>query len=152
MVCKDSICIKNIDHGYNTFYKYFLSSFFGLPWWLRCKESTYKTRDPGSIPGSGRSLGEENGFPPQYSCLENPLDRGAWQAAVHRVAKSRTGLKKVNYHSNPKQRQCQRMFKLPHSCTYLMRNTGLDEAQAGIKIARRNINNLRYADDTTFME
>ena len=43
------------------------------------------------------------------------------------------------------------MFKLPHSCTYLMRNTGLDEAQAGIKIAGRNINNLRQADDTTLI-
>ena len=62
-----------------------------------------------------------------------------------------TGLEKVSFHSNPKERQCQRMFKLPHSCTYLMRNTGLDEAQAGIKIAGRNINNLRYTDDTTLM-
>jgi len=56
LVCKDSIHIKNIDHGCNTFYKYFLSSFFGLPWWLRCKESAYKTRDPGLIPGSGNPL------------------------------------------------------------------------------------------------
>ena len=48
--------------------------------------------DPGSIPGSGRSPGEGNGNPLQYSCLENPLDRGAWQATVHGVAKSRTRL------------------------------------------------------------
>ena len=41
--------------------------------------------DVGSIPGSGRSPGEENGNPLQYSCLENPRDRGAWQAAVHGV-------------------------------------------------------------------
>ena len=40
-------------------------------------------RDMGSIPGSGRSPGEGNGNPLQYSCLENPTDRGAWQAAVH---------------------------------------------------------------------
>ena len=40
----------------------------------------------GSIPGSGRSHGEGNGNPLQYSCLENPVDRGAWQATVHRVA------------------------------------------------------------------
>ena len=46
--------------------------------------------DTGSIPGSGRSPRGENGNTLQYSCLENPLDRGAWRAAVHRVAKSRT--------------------------------------------------------------
>ena len=44
-------------------------------------------------PGSERSPGEGNGNPLQYSCLENPMDRGAWQAAVHRVAKSWTLLK-----------------------------------------------------------
>ena len=42
--------------------------------------------DVGSIPGSGRFPGEGNGNPFQYSCLENPMDRGAWQATVHRVA------------------------------------------------------------------
>ena len=46
----------------------------------------------GLIPGSGRSLGEGNGNPLQYSCLENPMDGGAWWATIHRVAKSRTGL------------------------------------------------------------
>ena len=45
-------------------------------------------RDMGSIPGLGRSPGEENGYPLQYSCLGNPLDTGAWQATVHGVAKS----------------------------------------------------------------
>ena len=44
-------------------------------------------RDVGSIPGSGRSPGRENGSPLQYSCLENFMDRGAWQATVHGVAK-----------------------------------------------------------------
>ena len=56
------------------------------------KESAHNAADPGSIPGSGRSPGEGNGNPLQYSCLENPMDRGAWQAIVHGVAKSRTGL------------------------------------------------------------
>ena len=46
--------------------------------------------DPGSIPGSGRSPGEGNGNPLQYSCLKNPMDRGAWRATVHGVAKSWT--------------------------------------------------------------
>ena len=47
-------------------------------------------RDAGSIPGSGRSPGERNGNPFQYSCLENSMDRGAWWAIVYGVAKSRT--------------------------------------------------------------
>ena len=47
-------------------------------------------RDAGSVPRSGRSPGEGNGTPLQYSCLENPTDRGAWWATVHRVAKSQT--------------------------------------------------------------
>ena len=47
-------------------------------------------RDAGSIPGLGRSPGERNGYPLQYSDLENSVDRGAWQATVHGVAKSRT--------------------------------------------------------------
>ena len=46
------------------------------------------TEDLGSIPGSGRSPGGGNGNPPQYSCLENPMDRGAWQATVHRSQKT----------------------------------------------------------------
>ena len=50
-------------------------------------------RDKGSIPGSGRSAGEEHGNPFQYSFPENPMDRGAWWATVLRVAKSRTRLK-----------------------------------------------------------
>ena len=54
------------------------------------KASTYNGGDPGSIPGFGRSSGEGNGNPLQYSCLENPMDGGAWWATVHGVAKSRT--------------------------------------------------------------
>ena len=53
------------------------------------KESACNAGDLGSIPGSGRSPGERNGNPLQYSYLENPMDRGAWQTTVHRVAKSR---------------------------------------------------------------
>ena len=50
-------------------------------------------RDVGSISGSGRCPGEGNGNPLQYSCLENPVDRGAWWATVHGVTKSRTRMK-----------------------------------------------------------
>ena len=49
--------------------------------------------DAGSIPGSGRSPGEDNGNPFQYSCLGNPMDRGAWSATVHEVTKSQTQLR-----------------------------------------------------------
>jgi len=60
------------------------SPHWGLPRWLSGKESTVHV---GSIPGLGRSPGIENGNSLQYSCLENPMDRGAWQATVHGVAK-----------------------------------------------------------------
>ena len=51
-------------------------------------------RDAGSVPGSGRSPGGGHGNPLQYSCLENPMDRGAWWATVYRVTKSRMRLNK----------------------------------------------------------
>ena len=53
-------------------------------------------RDSGLIPGSGRSPGEAHGHPLQYSCLENPMDRGAWRTMVHRVRKSWTQLKQLS--------------------------------------------------------
>ena len=56
------------------------------------EESACNAGDPSSVPGSERSLGEGNGKPLQYSCLENLIGRGAWQAAVHGITKSRTGL------------------------------------------------------------
>ena len=55
--------------------------------------------DPGSNSGSGRSPGGGNGNPLQYSCLENPKDRGAWGATVHRVTKSQTWLKQPSTHA-----------------------------------------------------
>ena len=57
-------------------------------------------KDTDSIPGSGRSPGEGNSSPPQYSCLENPMDRGAWSATVHGVTKSQTRLKQLNTQSS----------------------------------------------------
>ena len=62
----------------------------GLPWWLRGKESACNAGKLRSIPGLGKSSGEGKGYPLQYSCLENPMDRGAWRATIHGVAKSRT--------------------------------------------------------------
>ena len=60
----------------------------GFPGISAGKESTCNAGDSGSIPRSARSPGEKIGYPHQYSCLENSMDRGAWQAPVHGVAKS----------------------------------------------------------------
>ena len=62
----------------------------GFPGVSDDKESAYNAGDPGLIPWSGRSPGEGNGNPLQYSCLENSTDRGDWRATVHGVAKSHT--------------------------------------------------------------
>ena len=62
----------------------------GFPGGSDGKEFACNVGNWGSIPGYGRSTGEGNGNPLQYSCLKNSMDRGAWQATVHGVAKSRT--------------------------------------------------------------
>ena len=64
----------------------------GFPGGSDGKESACSAGDLGSIPGLGRSPGEGNGHPLQYFCLENPMDRAAWQAPVHRVPKNWTRL------------------------------------------------------------
>ena len=63
------------------------------------KESAHNAGDLGLIPGLGKSSGEGNDNPVQYSCLENPMDRGAWQATVHGVAKNQTGLSNQHTYS-----------------------------------------------------
>ena len=73
-----------------------LSSSYQLPWWLSGQESSCNAgdaRDRGSIPGWGRSPGGGHGSPLQNSCLENPMDWGAWSTAVHGVTKGQTQLK-----------------------------------------------------------
>ena len=64
----------------------------GFPGGSDSKESACHAGDLGSIPELGRSPGEENGNPLQYSCLENPMDSGAWWATVYVVTKSQTQL------------------------------------------------------------
>ena len=66
--------------------------YYCFPGGSEVKASACNVGDPGSIPGLGRSSGEGNGNPLQYSCLENPMDGGAWWATVHGVAKSWTRL------------------------------------------------------------
>ena len=64
--------------------------FGGFPGGSDGKEPACDVGDTGSVPGSGRCPGEGNGNPLQYSCLENSMDRGAWQSTVHGVSKSQT--------------------------------------------------------------
>ena len=73
----------------------------GLPWWLRWLSICLQCRRPrfNTIPGLGRPPGEGNGNPLQYSCLQNPMDGGAWEATIHGVAKSRTQLSDFTFFS-----------------------------------------------------
>ena len=68
------------------------------PWTLDGKESACNVGDLGLIPRSGRSSGEENDNLPQYSCLENPMERGAWWTTVHGVAKSQSVMSNWHYY------------------------------------------------------
>ena len=84
------IKIKQIGAHLVEYKRSFIHSIF--PGGSEVKASASNVRDMGSIPGSGRSPGEGNGNPLQYSCLENPMDGEAWWDTVHGVAKSRTRL------------------------------------------------------------
>ena len=64
--------------------------FYWFPRWLSSKESACQAGDMGSVPGSGRSPEERNGNPIQYSCLGNPMDRGAWQVTAMGLQKNQT--------------------------------------------------------------
>ena len=75
-------------------------SYQGFPPSSVGKESACSAGDPGSIPRLGRSTGEENRHPLQYSCLENPRNGGAWLAAFYGVAQSRTRLKQLSSSSS----------------------------------------------------
>ena len=76
---------------YSLIYKLrILITIWGFPDGSDGKESACKAGDLGSIPGSARSPGEGNGYPLQYFCQENPMERGAWRAIVHWVIKSQT--------------------------------------------------------------
>ena len=90
-----------------------LTSELGNPGGSDGKMSTCNVGDLGSVPGLGRSPGGGHGNPAQYSCLENPMDRGAWQAAVHRVAQSWTQLKRLSMGSNSRVSQAWRIVVVP---------------------------------------
>ena len=82
----------------------------GLPYSSDGKEFPCNTEDQGLIPGLGRPSGEGNGYPFQYFSLENSTDRGAWQATVHGVPKSRTRLS--DFHNSHKNNGPRSSFKM----------------------------------------
>ena len=98
-------------------------------------------RDMGSIPGSERSFGEGNGNPFQYSCLGNPMDRGAWQPTVHKVVKSQTRLKQLSPERDVKLHMWLELFLLGmavvdvsvRSCVWLTWFAGR-EVKIGVRI------------------
>ena len=80
-------CILNIcTYAHTCIYLIYITYGSGV------KECTCNAEDPGLIPGSGRSPGEGNGYPLQYSCQENSMNKGAWWVIVHGVAKRKTRL------------------------------------------------------------
>ena len=101
--CKESDTTVWLTHTHN--YKKWsysvvsATSFMGFPGGSVVKYLPANAGDPGSIPGSGWSPGKGHGNPLQYSCLENPMDREAWQATVYRVAKSWTQLEWLSTHT-----------------------------------------------------
>ena len=86
MGCKGSEATRNINNAFGPG----IASKCTVPHSSVGKESACNSGGLGLIPGLGRSPGEGNGNPLQYSCLENPTDRGAWRATVHGVTMSRT--------------------------------------------------------------
>ena len=103
------------------------------------KESDYNARDPGSIPGSGRSPGEGNGNPLQYSCLENAMDGGVWWSTVHGVTKSQTRLSNLTFPqaSAPTGSGC---LKDPWAATLSMSGSRRDWTQnSGCRVIKRGL-------------
>ena len=94
LLCKKSLIVYISVYLYA---KYLLGIFHGGS---GGKEIACNAGDPDLIPGSRRSPEEGNGYPVQYSCLENSMDRGAWWATVHGVAKSQTWLKWLSMHTH----------------------------------------------------
>ena len=92
-------CQGDLWFGKRLFLGHFLTLVLGFPGDSDGKESAQNAGDPGLSSGSGRSPGEGNGYTLQYSCLENPMDRGPWQATVHGVTKSQRQATNTHFHT-----------------------------------------------------
>ena len=88
----------------------------GFPGGSDGQESTCNVGNLGSIPRLGRSPGEGNGSPPQYSCLENPMDRGAWWVTVHEVTKSWTQLSDFHFLTHPQREAVAHLGSVSLNC------------------------------------
>ena len=101
----ESVLHKKVSEGlwkFESWSRFIMSGqllYWGFPDGSAGKESTCNVGDLSLIPGLGRSPGERNSYPLQYSGLENSVDRGAWQTTVQGVAKSRTWLSNLHRHS-----------------------------------------------------
>ena len=110
---------KKCIHKYNSWrlHKVFnVKEFMAFTCSSVSKESACNAGEPGSIPGSGRTPGEGNGNLLQYSCLENPMDRGAWRATVHSVARVRHDFDLVTKSPPPWNLQKKLDPEFNHSC------------------------------------
>ena len=109
--------LTTLGYWFVTFIEPLNSYFYGLPRRHSGEESACQCGDTSSTPGSERSPGKGNGNPLQYSCLENPMNRGAWQATVHRVTKSQTWLdmhaQNHGTHRNPVSCICRLVYPPP---------------------------------------
>ena len=94
--------------------------YFGLIMCLAVPTNAGHIRDSSSFPGLGRSPGGGHGNPLQYSCLENPMDRGAWRATVHTVVQSWIRLKRLSTHAHMRQRQFQEPVQSYATKEYLL--------------------------------
>ena len=88
---------------------------YGLPQWLSSNESTCNAGDADLIPGSRRYPGKGNGYPLQYSCLENSMGSGAWQATVHRATKVQIRLRNWAQQKNEQTFRIHSILKLTRS-------------------------------------
>ena len=124
----------------------------GFPCGSNSKESACSAEDLGSIPELERSPGEGNSYPFQYSGLENPIDRGAWGATVHRVAKNQTQLSDFHFHASNNRSPKTREVKIGNltvmvwyfnTLLLIMARTTLQKISTEIE----NLNNTRNQPD-----
>ena len=125
--------------------KTLLSFHAGFPSGSDAKASVCNAGDPGLIPGLGRAPGEGDGSPLQYSCLENPMDRGTRNATVHGVAKSRARLRDFTFvYYSPHSQTC-RHRGLPYSqqtCIYCLMQMSLYKAISNNRKRRKKLTPL----------